>query len=349
MSFNTTNSTLSADPGTDDGHHVAIVVSKIFLTTAVFSIISSAAVVYSYFSKRELQTASLHFVAVMSVCDIGFATKFFASAISTLQGDDAASYTGTPLCELSGHAGQFFALSTVLWNGVLSVNLFFLLYQPRAYKPDIWIKRYHIFVWGFCALSAAILWGAKQIGFTEDGTCWIEGKRNSYRLIFYLPLCISFLVSIVSVAYATYRLNACGSPRVLKAARSAKSGRKRNQLIRIYFITIVFITVWSWSIIFRATAFNSDSPPPLWLIYVQAFFLGSQGLFNAVAWGVSLLFARVGRNNNGQNSSSKKSKDGQPSAPGGQTQTQMQSVGSPISNQGGHLSSVEIDSDEDII
>ncbi|TPX64660.1 hypothetical protein SpCBS45565_g05715 [Spizellomyces sp. 'palustris'] len=347
MSFNTTNSTLSGGLETDDGH-VAMVVSKIFLTTAVFSIISSAAVVYSYFSKRELQTASLHFVAVMSVCDMGFASKFIASAIFTLQGNNAASRTGTVLCELSGHAGQFFALSTVLWNGVLSVNLFFLLYKPRAYKPDMWIKRYHIFVWGFCALSAAILWGAKQIGFTEDGTCWIEGKRNSYRLIFYLPLCISFLLNIIAVGYATFRLNACGSPRVLKSARSARSGRKRSQLMRIYFISIVFGVVWSWSIIFRATAFNFDSPPPLWLIYVQAFFLGSQGLFNAVAWGVSLLISRVGRRD-GHNTISKKPKDGQLSSPGGHTHLPNHSFGSPGSNQEGHLSSAEMDGDDDII
>ncbi|KAI8907058.1 slime mold cyclic AMP receptor-domain-containing protein [Powellomyces hirtus] len=266
-------------------------INIIFVLTSTMSVLGALTVMWSYVARKELRTASLHIVAVMAICDLGFATKFLGSALLCLFGNMDANTTGTFLCALSGHAGQFFALATVLWNGVISLNLFFLLYKPRKHKPGQWIRTYHCVVWSYCVLSMIILAGTKQIGFTEDGTCWIQGKRSAYRLLFYVPLCLAFLFAMFAVGFATYRLQASG--RNTSDARTTRKvlSRKRASLVRIYLVTIIFVLVWTWSIVFRATAFSSENPPPMWLTYIQAFFLGSQGFFNAAAWSISVLLA----------------------------------------------------------
>ncbi|KAI9105589.1 slime mold cyclic AMP receptor-domain-containing protein [Phlyctochytrium arcticum] len=275
---------VSMHPSTADG---TTQVNAIFIATSILSIAGSLAILYSYASRRNLRTPSLQMVAVMAICDLGFAAKFLGAGIFAFVGDMGQTWTGTALCHVSGHAGQFFALSSVLWNGVISLNLYFLLSRPRIYKPKKWTRYYHLFVWGFCLFSAVLLAAKDQIGFTEDGTCWISGKRSPYRLLFYLPLFFSFVVAIFAVGYATHRMDACNPTR--------RTTRKRGSLVRVYLVTIVFVLVWVWSIIFRSVAFASETPPPLWLVYVQAFFLGSQGFFNAIAWGVSLLFTSAAR------------------------------------------------------
>ncbi|KAJ3004719.1 phosphatidylinositol-4-phosphate 5-kinase-like protein 1 [Thoreauomyces humboldtii] len=266
-------------------------VNIIFILTATFSILGAMTVIRSYLVRRELRTPSLHIVAVMAACDLVFAIKFVGSSLLSLLGNTQPVTTGTFLCGLSGHLGQFFALSTILWNGVISLNLFFLLYKPRKHKPGQWLKTYHYVVWGYCVASAIILASAKQIGFTEDGTCWIVGKRSPYRLLFYIPLFLSFIFAIFAVSFATYRLRVSNRNTAGASTTRKVLTRKRASLVRIYLVTIIFVLVWMWSIIFRATAFANDDPSPVWLVYTQAFFLGSQGFFNAAAWSVSVLFA----------------------------------------------------------
>ncbi|KAI8588824.1 hypothetical protein BDZ88DRAFT_420614 [Geranomyces variabilis] len=274
-----------------DAELVATRINLIFIMTATMSVAGAITVIRSYVSRRELRTPSLQIVAVMAVCDLGFALKFVGSALLSLLGNTSAVTTGTILCGVSGHLGQFFALSTILWNGAISLNLFMLLLDPRKLKPGRFVRIYHYIIWGYCILSAIVLGVTNQIGFTEDGTCWIIGKQSPFRLLFYAPLFVSFLFALFAVCFATYRLQVSGRDTSAASDTRKVMSRKRASLVRIYLVTIVYVFVWMWSIIFRATAFSSDEPPPLWLTYIQAFFLGSQGFFNAAAWSISVLFA----------------------------------------------------------
>ncbi|KAJ3178643.1 phosphatidylinositol-4-phosphate 5-kinase-like protein 1 [Geranomyces variabilis] len=274
-----------------DAELVATRINLIFIMTATMSIAGAITVMRSYISRKELRTPSLQIVAVMAACDLGFALKFVGSSLLSLLGNTSAVTTGTIMCGLSGHLGQFFALSTILWNGAISLNLFMLLLNPRKLKPGRFVRIYHYIIWGYCVISAVVLGVTNQIGFTEDGTCWIIGKQNPFRLLFYGPLFVSFLFALFAVCFATYRLQVSGRDTSAASDTRKVMSRKRASLVRIYLVTIVYVFVWMWSIIFRATAFSSDKPPPLWLTYIQAFFLGSQGFFNAAAWSISVLFA----------------------------------------------------------
>lgn len=70
---------------------------------------------------------------------------------------------------------QFWGLGSVSWNGVISLNIIFLLLNPFM-NPKAYVVIYHVYVWSISLLTTIILVSSPLFvdppgyGISGDGT-----------------------------------------------------------------------------------------------------------------------------------------------------------------------------------
>ena len=174
---------------------------------------------------------------------------------------------------------------------------------------------YHIVVWSYAALSSIVPLLLSEYGPAADGTCWIQGSHNPFRLLFYIPLTIFLVIGTVLLVFASCAMQNWYQIDTATRAR-ANSGRNENglefnsdddesaeprpieyiapfsckckggMLCRMVAFVGVFVLVWIWPCIFRWYQMAADlaSSPPQLLVVLHEIGLSSAGFANCLVW-----------------------------------------------------------------
>lgn len=135
-------------------------------------------------------------------------------------------------------------------------------------------------MWGLSALTFMLAAVTGHVGFTTDGTCWMEG---GYIFLFYVPLYIYWVFCFVSL---------------MVVAKTLSSMQSTNSVVtttikRSVSLTLAFVLMWLWGAIFRIHEYTNNFIPT-WLIVIQAFYLGKTcARSGSCGFGVLLLSAAV--------------------------------------------------------
>lgn len=200
----------------------------------------------------------------------------------------------------------------------------FLLLRNPVIKPQFdpsipwW---YHAAVWAYSAMAAIVPLAAGQYGPASDGTCWIHGSHNLFRLLFYIPLTLFLVLGITLLSYASCAMSAWTQldsrarahsnsadtlhgfeedelpfeddpaesdqePRQVQYAAPFSCACQGGVLCRMMAFVGVFVLVWVWPCIFRWYQMSTDtsSTPPQLLMVLHQIGVSSAGFANCLVW-----------------------------------------------------------------
>ncbi|KAH8072569.1 hypothetical protein JL720_11136 [Aureococcus anophagefferens] len=256
----------------------------------------------------------MHIMQCTSLCDFGFALKFFASSFLT-----------------------FFGLATISWSTIYGLHLVLTMVRPltvgrknRLTLARRYLTTYHAFVWTSALSSCVAAHAAGAMGPTADGTCWLTGH---WVFAFYGPLYLYVLLAQAS-ARARESFDAARSRRfgrrsdapssLVERSRASKPSpmdrrcdagvrrrrrpvaqrvappvadaprrrrrvaaefKKHHELcFRALLVTETFVLVWVYGIIFRLDGYVHSGGTEPWLILTQAVWLALSGFINFMIW-----------------------------------------------------------------
>ncbi|KAF2078690.1 hypothetical protein CYY_000061 [Polysphondylium violaceum] len=288
----------------------------IYLICAPLSIIASAFIIISWGVFAKLKHSGSNFIFFQSISDFIFTLKYVATIIIYYTSDinqfDDGEVSNSALCFSIGVWGQFFGQATVMWSFMMTVKVFLQMmrqnqkqYQQQldkhkpqqvnntkgtAAKEISTIKYYHLFVWGFCAVNAAIIGAFKQYGPSSNG-CWIIGGTNPFRLFELVPLYITISTSIVIMIIILARMKR-NRPTSLLPTESVRYKQQeaefRNQLLKFIFVFVLF---WTPPTILRTLEFFEIEAKPF--IILDAISVSLQACANSLIWGTSKNFVKL--------------------------------------------------------
>mmetsp|Transcript_38397 Transcript_38397/g.53446 ORF Transcript_38397/g.53446 Transcript_38397/m.53446 type:complete len:476 (-) Transcript_38397:1966-3393(-) len=286
-------------------------------TFGMISLIGAYIIITSCLLNPHLRQFPYNLVCYLALCDFCFSLKFFVSAVFIIVGhtpcdglvfNDFESEGDICLeegwvCYLSSLWTQFWALGTISWNGMISLNLILSLRNPFVYSAQ-YLKLYHFYVWSLSssltllmAVSGAFCppgdcecrwWGFRGQG---DYSCWINGTSFSGQLSFFIPLFLTFLLGIASLFTSLYRTkNVFGDSKV-----------RQDVLLRQTVYVGAFMIIWSGPIANRGFRLYSslegnancidiclsdkcDSSVGHFLTILEELCLAAQGFVNSVIW-----------------------------------------------------------------
>jgi len=247
-----------------------------YLIASSLSIFGSLIIIYTFGAVKELRRFPYSLVFCLSVCDFFFSLKYFIASFWLSQMNEDNSY----LCASQAAWAQFWGLGSISWNGIISINIIFLLRNPFM-NPTAHITVYQIYVWGLSLISAIFIvssgfWANDPAyGVSGDGTCWITYDNPTWQLVFVLPLIFYFLVSFTCFGVALARS---------RTFEGYKNGRRRR-ILRMLFFSVVFIGVWTIPLIHHLLLLFSSEPSSYTVMeYAEAVCVSIQGFANAFVW-----------------------------------------------------------------
>lgn len=163
-----------------------------------FSLVGSFLILLSYATVPTLRQHPTTLVFFLSLCDFCFSMKYFAMSVipNSWEYEQHAHE-----CLVEALWSQFFGLSSVSWNAMISINLMLSISDPftdtKKNQPF-----YHAYVWTLSVLTALIMALIEFRGHdlfqpSGDGSCWFYGGYFS----FYSELMIKDAVCLDSVLW----------------------------------------------------------------------------------------------------------------------------------------------------
>lgn len=235
---------------------------------AFLSLVGSFLIILSAMFVKELRQHPTNLVLLLSICDFMFALKF---AITSILPNSISYQDITAYCIGQAVWAQFWGMASISWNGIISLNLMANLRKPFL-DTSKWGTYYHLWVWVLSGVTTILLVVLNMYGVSGDGTCWIKGDYNLFRLVFFIPLLAYFVLG------ASAFMIGLSSTRSL----SEESSVRTRMVFRMFFYTSVFIICWSGPLAHRFTQYwrvYSDV-----FIYADAIGQSVQGFANALVW-----------------------------------------------------------------
>ena len=267
--------------------------------------------------KLEEQLFLVQIVQWMALSDFIFEFTICWNYLSVLSPStfDSINSNYKPIfwCKLKGFIQQSFTLGSVLWNFVLGLTLFCIMYldtNPLKIRSNM--KIYAMIVWCITFCVSCVPFVDQQYGYVHnsDGTdyqCWI--KNSGYQLCLYLPvlicvvLCFMFMLLCVYHRYKKGKPQVTGVqgqelipdggiPRAVAGSINDNENKKRfeklytadNTSSQIILFTCAFIIAWSGPLSDRMYDMVTADTVPTWLTEVHDTFLGAIGLVNGLIW-----------------------------------------------------------------
>eukprot|EP01132_Coremiostelium_polycephalum_P003583 gene3583-4463_t len=209
--------------------------------------------------------------------------------------EGSGSEKSGPLCIFLGVWGQFWGQATVMWSFMMSVKVFHSFFyathsrDQSAAESGSSLKYYHLFVWSFCGINAAIIGAFNQYGPCSTG-CWISGNKNLFRLFELVPLYFTITFSIVILVVILLKMNH-NRPTLLPTESQRYKAQERdfrNQLLKFIFVFILF---WIVPTILRTLEYFDLEKPPL--VLLDAASISLQALGNSIVWATSPQFFKL--------------------------------------------------------
>lgn len=244
----------------------------VYFFAGLLSLIASFFVLTGFFVIPEIrEKLAMQIVSIMAVCSVGLSLKYFIpSAKHQLYCYPQHS------CNIEAFIGHFFATAIVCWYGVIFINSFRALYgcdMTNAKSTMLWS---HAFIWIFSFSSSLLCLNMEQFGMSEDGTCWVTGDRNPFRLLFFVPLTIcifaSFAILIIIFGRVIKITDLRQENHLPKAAH-----RRMASFPGIFLATWIYpflVAIFQWFGVKRSNI--------LFILYAAA--IPGQGAFSFILW-----------------------------------------------------------------
>eukprot|EP00026_Physarum_polycephalum_P003879 Phypoly_transcript_03895.p1 GENE.Phypoly_transcript_03895~~Phypoly_transcript_03895.p1 ORF type:complete len:624 (+),score=54.89 Phypoly_transcript_03895:95-1966(+) len=251
-------------------YHVAAILS-------LLSCLGSGSVVFSYISFPELRKHPTIMVVFLSICDMLYSLKFIAVGLS----EAALSLEDSPhkgWCIMGAMWGQFWGVSSISWNAMISLNVVMNLRNPFK-STTRFLKFYHAYVWSVALITTCILFShPKSLGPNGEGTCGVDDATNPLRLVFYFPLLTYMMLGIFCLVLSLKGMADLQNPKLFKASQ------RRKLMGRLILVVLVFICCWAGPTIHRGCELilRKTIGGAFWYLDVGS--LSIIGFINAIVW-----------------------------------------------------------------
>jgi len=247
---------------------------------ATLSGVGSFLIILSYILVKNLRKHPYSMILWLSVSDMCLALKF---GITSVIPDSENLQYKEGWCITQAAWVQFFALASVSWTGMISLNLILKLKNPFT-DTSAYEKWYHVVVWTLSVTTTILFCTLGDPKPSGDGTCWFGAKDPYWRFLFYIPLVVYWILGFVALGATWKRLN-----------RLQLYGSVRMLVIRQSLYVLVFFVCWSAPLAhqlaqwispdkFKAGTYNGV------LVYLDIIGQTSQGFWNALVWITSPAF-----------------------------------------------------------
>jgi hypothetical protein len=139
-------------------------------------------------------------VFFLALCDFMYALKFFLPSVSWDQ--DHFVVRSEVLCDVQAAWSVFWGLATISWNGIISLNILLALRSPFS-ETHGYVRYYHLYVWTLASVGLIVTAAGDLSAPAGDFTCWLRNGLD--RLLFFLPLCMYFVISASALVVASVR------------------------------------------------------------------------------------------------------------------------------------------------
>mmetsp|Transcript_31114 Transcript_31114/g.40056 ORF Transcript_31114/g.40056 Transcript_31114/m.40056 type:complete len:328 (+) Transcript_31114:108-1091(+) len=260
----------------EDDHNK--IINDMTIGLSAVSLIGSSAIILSFLLFPKLRTFALQLVVWLSVSDFG-------GNITDLLGNPA---NGSALCYAQGWLKQFFRCAEVTWTTVISYTLYqTIMHQERSTDRQMWPL--HLYAWGVPFLFSVIPSFTNNYG-QAGPWCWITETNvqeldagTAYRFfLFYIPTWIAIGYNIV-VYFKVIRTVKC----LYVGAQTAQSKKLLNLCDRLKMYPLIMVICWSFATINRIQNTIEPQNPMFVLFFLHSMLISLQGLFNAVAYGLT--------------------------------------------------------------
>lgn len=227
--------------GTDDGEDFYGTLAPVYFIGGLMSLVGAAAVLVVFcggqHASRVWSSHTSQVILFITVCEAMFTFRYFLAAAAWFAGatDERDSFHIIPdKCWSASLWGQFFAVSSVIWNACWIAELVAILHSPlrntRSYH-----RYYHMAAWGTAAVTTAILVLRQAPKQSRDHDCWVLGDPE-HQLLFEIPLYLTLLLAVLSLGYAVYQ----------RTVGTTYSWRLRERLVRRHSVYVLaFVIMWA--------------------------------------------------------------------------------------------------------
>lgn len=228
----------------------------------------------SLFKKRVL-----NMVYKVAVCNLIY------NAVIWITGVVEFPSTMTWYCTLQAIVQQYIGLVIILYSACISIELLRAVRGHEAETID-YSNQYLIAITTISAITTLVCNLFDVIGQLPDlngpdTACWIGKSPHIVRFCcYYLPVCITMILSIYATWFALHRLNETNMI-------CTQAGKRSARLLASY--VIVFVISYLPSIIVGLYSALRISPP-WWLPFLNEICFYSQGMLNCFVWAFSPSF-----------------------------------------------------------
>ena len=266
------------------------IVNGVSTAVSALSVMGSWSIVFAYWRFKHLRKFAMKLVLMLSLSDIG---NQIADFIQPTAAEFASMEAGGPIvptCYTQAILDSFFELASVTWTSAIAATLFLSVFQRKS-TEDV-SRRFPIFCavcYGMPAVLALLPLIDNSYG-PSGAWCWISSNIESTRqhlwraFQFYVPLwlCITFnSVVYVRVLRLLHKTLKASGP------SDATAATIRKFMARLQYYPFILVVVWLWATINRIYEFASGGKQIFWLYLLQRVFSSSQGLLNALAYGLT--------------------------------------------------------------
>jgi len=232
----------SSTPGSSDGEEDFYVnLAPIYLIGGALSLVGAAAVLLVFcggqHANRVWSSHTSQVILFITVCEALFTFRYFLAAAAWFAGfkNERDSFHIIPdKCWSASLWGQFFAVSSVVWNACWIAELVAILHSPLR-NTRSFQRYYHIAAWGLGTLTTAVLVFRQAPEQSRDHDCWILGDTE-HQVLFEIPLYLTLLLALLSLIYAVYQ----------RTVGTAYSWRLRERLVKRHSVYVLaFVIMWA--------------------------------------------------------------------------------------------------------
>ncbi|KYR00303.1 cAMP receptor-like protein [Tieghemostelium lacteum] len=233
---------------------------KIVYFSSGLGIIGALFIILSYLIFRSSRNFSTRLIMFLSLSDL-------MSAISYLPfGRESKA-----LCDLQGMGLVFFLSSSYFWTMTISISLF-LVFFTEKYELNYLMKYFHAICWGIPMFSTLVSLIFNAYGLTGSW-CFIEDPTSFFRLFYYLPLIVVFLINLSVFVAIRWKISKHSNSMVAKVN------------IVVSFYLIAFALSQLPTIINSIQNFIYPTQPIYGLFAAQLFLQPLQGFLNFIVYG----------------------------------------------------------------
>ncbi|RKP24357.1 hypothetical protein SYNPS1DRAFT_23552 [Syncephalis pseudoplumigaleata] len=239
----------------------------------------------AYLYWKSMRTAIARTVLFMAISDLVASISMALGRLGPISGATNA------FCQLQAAGMQWGDISSILWTGMISINLIWIMYRGRAVDDIQKYERLHLLV----CYAAPLIWAVVPIFITVGGHtrvygdadlwCWVSPELPTAQMaLFYVPLWIIFLFN-----FATYL--AVGRLIWKRAHMVARGGDSNGassyrytygKNVSLYLLS--FLLIWTPATLNRiyTIAFHGERSYPLNLLH--SIMTPSRGLINCLVY-----------------------------------------------------------------